>query len=128
MRLRKLESALYSKKYTSGCTHNFYLYPARFSPEIAHIIIKMFSKPGDWVLDPFMGGGTAIIEGLTLGRSVIGIDLNALAHFVANVRTRPLSPHDEDVIRRWANTASNGYRNFRSEALPPVENFPLAVK
>ena len=49
-----------------------------------------------------MGGGTAIIEGLALGRSMIGVDLNALAHFVARVRTTPLSIEDEARLRHWA--------------------------
>lgn len=100
--LHRLRCALDSAKYTGGRTHNFYLYPARFSPEVARAVIEMFSKPGDWVLDPFMGGGTGIIEGLALGRPTIGIDLNALAHFVATVRTTPLSAHDEEILRGWA--------------------------
>ena len=40
-----------------GLTHNFYRYPARFSPVFARTIIERFSEPGDVVLDPFMGGG-----------------------------------------------------------------------
>jgi hypothetical protein len=49
-----------------------------------------------------MGGGTTIIEGLALGRRLIGIDINSLAHFVTTVRTRPISTQDEDMIRLWA--------------------------
>ena len=100
--LDQLVAALNSSRYTGGSTHNFYLYPSRFSPEIAQTIITLFSKPGDSVLDPFMGGGTSIIEGMMLGRRMIGIDLNALAYFVASVRTRPLSDADADVLRSWA--------------------------
>jgi len=48
-----------------------------------------------------MGGGTTVIEGLAAGRRLIGIDINALAHFVTTVRTRPVSAEDEEVIRRW---------------------------
>ena len=95
--LDQLVAALNSSRYTGGSTHNFYLYPSRFSPEIAQTIISLFSEPGDSVLDPFMGGGTSIIEGMMLGRRMVGIDLNALAHFVASVRTRPLSKADADM-------------------------------
>jgi hypothetical protein len=38
-----------------------------------------------------MGGGTSIVEGLAQGRQMLGIDVNALAHFVTTVRTTPLS-------------------------------------
>ena len=95
-----------SYSYTSGSTHHFYHYPARFAPKIAHAVIAAFSASGDWILDPFMGGGTTVIEGLPLGRRMIGVDINALAHFVASVRTRPLSEDDEDVIRTWADVAA----------------------
>ena len=64
--LAQLAAALNSSRYTSGSTHNFYLYPSRFSPEITRTIIALFSQPGDSVLDPFMGGGTSIIEGMML--------------------------------------------------------------
>jgi len=90
-----------SRSDTSGSTHRFYHYPARFAPAVAREVIDGFSSKGDWVLDPFMGGGTTIIEGLALGRRLIGVDINALAHFVTTVRTRPISVEDEDVIRRW---------------------------
>jgi len=126
----RLRSALVSSRYTGGSTHGFYLYPARFSPEIARAVIETFSEEGQWVLDPFMGGGTAVIEGLAAGRRVIGIDVNALAHFVASVRTRPLSSHDRDAIKTWAAEACATL----SIALPmpeprsQVRNLPRTVK
>jgi hypothetical protein len=97
-----LVDALTSAHRTEGSTHNFYLYPARFSPEAAAAVISTYSHPGDWVLDPFMGGGTTIVEALMAGRRVIGVDLNALGHFVATARTTPLSPSNLSAVRRWA--------------------------
>jgi len=34
------------------------------------------------ILDPFMGGGTTIVEGLRLGAKLIGVDINPVAWFV----------------------------------------------
>ena len=45
-----------------GYTHNFYRYPARFSPLFARATIEAFSRSGDVVLDPFMGGATTLVE------------------------------------------------------------------
>lgn len=104
--LEDLRETLSTTAYTSGSTHHFYHYPARFHPEVAREVISAFSRKGSWVLDPFMGGGTSVIEGLALGRRVVGSDINALARFVAEVRTRPLSDADEDAVRRWADRAS----------------------
>ncbi len=72
-----VKSEILSTKNISGLTHCFYNYPARFSPKFANTIIRQFSKPGDVVLDPFMGGGTTIVEAMALGRRAIGIDINS---------------------------------------------------
>jgi hypothetical protein len=123
-----LRSSSYS--YVSGSTHAFYHYPARFSPAVARAVIETLSRPGDWVLDPFMGGGTAIIEGLCLGRKMLGVDINTLAHFVTRVRTTPLSRRDEGRIRQWATEAAEGLdRRHTSDAGPPqLENLPAGVR
>jgi hypothetical protein len=93
----------YSKySYVAGSTHAFYHYPARFSAAIARAVIETFSAQGDWLLDPFMGGGTAIVEGLALGRRVLGVDLNTLAWFVSRVRTTPISRQDARELRAWS--------------------------
>ena len=93
-------------------------------------MIDIFSDPEDWVLDPFMGGGTAIIEGLALARFMVGVDLNALGHFVAKVRTTPLSLYDEQLIRKWVSHASKhgGKSNFRSKRNGSVQNLPHATQ
>src|SRR5947209_2346116 len=45
-----------------GLTHDFYKYPARFSPIFARAAIELFTRPGDLVLDPHVGGGTTLVE------------------------------------------------------------------
>ncbi len=126
--LGRLADALLASgySYTSGKTHNFYHYPARFSPDIARCVVEHFSEPGEVVIDPFMGGGTSVIEALTVGRRVVGVDINSLAHFVTAVRTTPLSPRDEDSVRRWAAAASSPFEKRRS-ASTQVRNLPAAV-
>ncbi len=39
------------------------------------------------ILDPFMGGGTTIVEALRLGANVVGVDLNPVAWFVTKKET-----------------------------------------
>jgi len=45
----------------------------------ARYYIDCFSKPGDLVLDPFVGGGTTLVACQLLGRRGIGIDLDKAA-------------------------------------------------
>ena len=45
---------------------------------------------GKIILDPFMGGGTTIIEGLRLGCRVICVDINPVAWFVTKKEAEPV--------------------------------------
>ena len=45
---------------------------------------------GKVVLDPFMGGGTTVVEALRLGCRVIGIDLNPVAWFIVKTEIEPV--------------------------------------
>lgn len=129
MSVHQITEALQSARYTSGSTHGFYHYPARFSPDVARTIIETFSRPNDYILDPFMGGGTAVVEGLALGRRVIGSDINALAHFVVQVRTRPLSRRDEMIARQWADTVAEVSGGPDEMWSPPgIQNLPSTVE
>ena len=61
----------------------------------------MFTRPGEIVLDPFMGGGTTLVEACSLGRKAVGTDISSLATFTANVKTTPLSENDFKKISDW---------------------------
>lgn len=87
----------------TGLTHTFYRYPARFSPQFAGAAIEAFSRPGDLVLDPYMGGATTIVESIARGRRAVGCDLNSLAVFIARAKTSILSANDREALKHWAN-------------------------
>ena len=96
-----LRAAVLSSTPVTGLTHNYYRYPARFSPEFARQAIQIFTSPGEGVLDPFMGGGTTLVEACALGRVAIGTDVSSLASFVAKVKTTTLTKSDIVCIQRW---------------------------
>jgi hypothetical protein len=98
-----------------GSVHSFYRYPARFSPRFAAAAIDALSAPGDMVLDPYMGGGTTVVEALRAGRRIVGNDLNALAVFVARVKTTRLSDAEVAAVEAWSGrtVGQMGYRLAR---------------
>ncbi|MFZ4656224.1 MAG: DNA-methyltransferase [Caldilineaceae bacterium] len=49
---------------------------ATFPVALPEWFIKLFTQPGDVVLDPFVGSGTTIVAATQLGRSYVGIDIN----------------------------------------------------
>jgi len=127
--LESLQESLAASDCIDGLTHGFYHYPARFSPLVARNVIQQFSNRNDWILDPFMGGGTTAVEGLALGRRVIGTDINPLAHFVADARTAPLSVNDEAEIRRWVTRSERILAGSYVDLVAPmgIKNMPMAL-
>ncbi|MEM3563302.1 MAG: hypothetical protein QXR19_08745 [Candidatus Jordarchaeaceae archaeon] len=66
---------------------------------IKHYYQRVELKNGDGrppiILDPFMGGGTTILEGHRLGCRMIGVDINPLAWFITK---RELDPVDNQKV------------------------------
>lgn len=46
-----------------------------FTKAVAESVVGAFSKPGEWVLDPFAGFGTTLLAAEKLGRHSIGLEL-----------------------------------------------------
>lgn len=75
---------LIDKRDNSGAHSGFY--HGNFVPQIPNQLFRRYTKQGDWVLDPFMGSGTSLIEAQKLGRNSIGIELQQSV--ADEVRTR----------------------------------------
>lgn len=94
-------NAARDKGRVAGLTHKFYRYPARFSPQFVRTAIEQFTSPGDLVFDPFMGGGTTLVEAVALGRRAIGTDISSLAAFVSEAKTLILSNDEFQLLESW---------------------------
>jgi DNA modification methylase len=70
--------------YSSPDIHSF---PAKFPPQLPRRFILGLTNPGDLVLDPIMGSGTAILAAYLTGRKGIGVDIDPLALKIAKVET-----------------------------------------
>ena len=61
---------------------------AAFPVELPSWFIKLFTQPGDLVLDPFMGSGTTAVAAQQLDRLYVGTELNPEYIAVAHERLR----------------------------------------
>ena len=56
-------------------THNS-KYRGNWAPEVVRNLILRYSKEGDFLLDPMVGGGTSAIEAKLLNRNLLALDIN----------------------------------------------------
>jgi site-specific DNA-methyltransferase (cytosine-N4-specific) len=85
-------------------THGLHSYKGKFFPQIVRALLNVaLVKPGDRVIDPFVGSGTTALESALMGFSARGIDRNPLAALIARTKVDALRLDASDV--REATTA-----------------------
>lgn len=80
---------------TKEFSHVYHSYPAMMIPQLARELIKITTDQNHRitnVIDPFMGSGTTLVEGLIKDLSVYGNDINPLSEMVSKAKTHPIDP------------------------------------
>ncbi|HAS80811.1 MAG: methylase N-4/N-6 domain protein [Candidatus Nomurabacteria bacterium GW2011_GWE1_32_28] len=81
-----------TRKETSYITHGYHRYPAKFIPQIVSRLAEKYTKKGDFIVDPFGGCGTTIIESKIMGRYSIAVDINPVAVLITKAKITPINP------------------------------------
>ncbi len=77
-------------------------HPCPFPEEIPYRLIRLYSYPGDVVLDPFAGTGQTLKVALALGRKAVGYE--TVAKYVEYARRRlnePLHVRPKQIVARF---------------------------
>jgi DNA modification methylase len=74
---------------------NEILHPAKFPETLVHNFISFFTKEGAWILDPFMGTGSALVAAGDLKRNAVGVELTKKYFDTAKKRIEEKNFQDE---------------------------------
>lgn len=75
---------------TKQYTHCFHTYPAMMIPQIARRLLNEYGSEGKWLLDPYCGTGTSLVEASLSGMHSVGCDINPLVRLIANAKITPI--------------------------------------
>lgn len=93
--------------------HGIHEYKGKFNPQVVRAFANLVGfEPGETLLDPFCGSGTALVEGLALGGHAYGIDLSPIAVLLSRAKTETWrASRLAGVIRaldQWLDEVSDG--------------------
>ncbi len=75
-----------TRKETTYASHGYHKYPAKFIPQLVKRLLDKYSSEGDFILDPFGGCGTTLVESKINSRNSICIDVNEAALLIASAK------------------------------------------
>lgn len=90
--------------------------------------IHQFTKPGDWVLDPTVGTGTAIVEAINNGRNGIGVELEYPHITMESIEAqyeREINPATGKTLFRQGN--AKNIKQYLDEWEIPKESIQLII-
>ncbi len=108
---------------TTAFTHGLHRFAAKYTPQVPSWALDSFAPPGAVVVDPFMGSGTTLVEGLLRGGTTIGVDIDPLARFIARAKVTPV---DHERIGALALELAARWREPSATLRPPmpdIDNF-----
>ena len=77
----------FRKSDTKEFTHCFHSYPAMMIPQVVRRLLARYGKRNGWLLDPYCGTGTSLVEASMFGMNAVGCDINPLVRLIASAKT-----------------------------------------
>jgi DNA modification methylase len=126
----RLSRSVWTSRDVSSSREKHHLeHGATFSIALAERAIKMYTSPGDLVLDPFLGVGTTMAAARRLGRRGVGVELYKKFADMAEEVLRNELPHESMKQRVICGDSRNIAQWVEPESVqlvftsPPYANF-----
>ena len=68
--------------------HRLHPYLGKFIPQLVEIFLKKYFKKGDWIIDPFLGSGTTLIESNVIGINAAGVEVSQFNCLISKIKTQ----------------------------------------
>lgn len=113
-----------NRKDPKYVTHGIHPYKGKFYPQLAKGLINLsHARPGSFVLDPFCGSGTTVLEGYLNGFKSFGFDMNPLAAKIARAKVGIVETNP-DILREAVFTILRKIEGAESITLSGTDQFP----
>src|SRR3989338_2731085 len=124
-----------TRKDTAYITHGYHRYPAKFIPQIVSRLEEKYTKQGDFIVDPFGGCGTTMVESKVMGRPSIAVDINPVAVLITKAKITPINPikieKELTILKNssiWLQKSNKPTRDFEKNPSEPTKTFFKQVK
>lgn len=122
----KDESWDFRSSNTKEYTHCFHAYPAMMIPQIARRLLNQYGVQGEWLLDPYCGTGTSLVEASIFGMHSVGCDINPLVRLIATAKLTNISLEQLDTILNEVNDSifqiAFGAEDLPESPIPDIQN------
>jgi len=96
--------------------HRLHPYLGKFIPQLVEVFLNHHFKKGDWILDPFLGSGTTLIEANLLGMNSVGVEVSLFNCLITDIKTKKydiqqLEEEAKDILNKtktFSNSLAGG--------------------
>ncbi len=112
--------------------HRLHPYLGKYIPQLAEVFLRKYFRPGDTVLDPFVGSGTTLVQANELGINSIGYDIAEFNTLLCSAKTECydldlLERESRDVLEKTRTAEQTTHRLDLYEALDDAASEYLAA-
>ena len=95
-------------------------------PQIARRLLNQYGVEGGWLLDPYCGTGTSLVEASIFGMHSVGCDINPLVRLIATAKLTSISLEQLDTILNEVNDTifqiTFGAEDLPKSPIPDIQN------